>query len=330
MGFHEVQFPVTISYGFDALPAYSTAIVEVDSGAEERVSRWASSRRRYNAARGFGQDEAYAVLEFFEARQGDAYGFRFKDWTDYATCANGVTHSPDGGSVAFDDVLIGTGDASGTKVFSLVKKYTSGAVTRTRTIEKPVSGTVKVAVDVGMGPSEAEATSLGWSVSTSTGEITFTTAPTDGDDVYAGFEFDVPVRFDTGRDGLGLTVPAHDSTQVPDIPLVEVTYEGAVSEMAWGGGAKNWGAITADQAITEADGRVHRFSQTTASLAIVLPTADTLPAGGPWFMLENQGSEDLEVENDEAVSAGTLTVGNAAQMWISIDSGGNKTWVLFG
>ncbi len=38
MSFHDVRFPTDISYGSSGGPGFSTAIIEVDSGAEERIS----------------------------------------------------------------------------------------------------------------------------------------------------------------------------------------------------------------------------------------------------------------------------------------------------
>ena len=60
----------------------------------------------------------------------------------------------------------------------------------------------------------------GWSVSTTTGLITFTTAPAAGVAIAAGFEFDVPVRFDT--DALDVTLDLERLGSITSIPLVEI------------------------------------------------------------------------------------------------------------
>ena len=44
--------------------------------------------------------------------------------------------------------------------------------------------------------------------------------PADGATVTAGYEFDVPVRFDTER--LSVSLKAFKAGQIPSIPLVEV------------------------------------------------------------------------------------------------------------
>jgi Conserved hypothetical protein 2217 (DUF2460) len=54
------------------------------SGAEERNSRWADSKRSYNAGYGIKSvDDLHAVIAFFEERRGRLHGFRWKDWSDY-------------------------------------------------------------------------------------------------------------------------------------------------------------------------------------------------------------------------------------------------------
>jgi uncharacterized protein (TIGR02217 family) len=76
-----------------------------------------------------------------------------------------------------------------------------------------VAGSVSVALD---GVAQAS----GWSVDTTTGQITFTTAPASGVIVTAGFEFDVPVRFDT--DQLDVTHDLERLGSITSIPLIEV------------------------------------------------------------------------------------------------------------
>jgi uncharacterized protein (TIGR02217 family) len=81
------------------------------------------------------------------------------------------------------------------------------------TITKPVGGTVKVYLD------DIEQLS-GWSVDTTTGIVTFSTAPALGVEVTADFEFDVPVRFDT--DHMAVTIESYRLHNWQQIPIVEV------------------------------------------------------------------------------------------------------------
>jgi uncharacterized protein (TIGR02217 family) len=176
------------------------------SGDEERNASWANSRRRYDVAYGIRRaDDLAAIVAFFEARNGRLHGFRTKDWADYKSCLPSQAIAP-------NDQQIGTGNGAVT-TFSLVKRYTSGAQSWTRTIAKPVAGTVRVA----LGTVEQMS---GWSMDATTGVVTFTAAPGNGVIVRAGYEFDVPVRFDT--DSLDVTLDVERLGSIPSIPLIEI------------------------------------------------------------------------------------------------------------
>jgi uncharacterized protein (TIGR02217 family) len=206
MAFHEVRFPDDISRGARGGPERRTQIVELASGDEQRNASWASSRRRYDVAYGIRRvDDLAAVVAFFEARNGRLYGFRFKDWADYKSCTPSQTPSA-------TDQVIGTGDGTTTD-FQLVKAYASGGQAWTRTIAKPVAGSVTVAID---GVEQAS----GWSVDTTNGLVTFNAAPASGVSITAGFEFDVPVRFDT--DTLDVTLDLERLGSITSIPLLEI------------------------------------------------------------------------------------------------------------
>ncbi|MEY8838992.1 DUF2460 domain-containing protein, partial [Cribrihabitans sp. XS_ASV171] len=55
---------------------------------------------------------------------------------------------------------------------------------------------------------------------TATGVVTFVAPPGEGVQVTAGFEFDVPVRFDTDR--IQTSVASFKAGDVPNVPVVEV------------------------------------------------------------------------------------------------------------
>lgn len=206
MAFHEIRFPDNISRGARGGPERRTQVVELASGDEERNASWANSRRRYDVAYGIRRaDDLAAVVAFFEARSGRLYGFRFKDWADYKSSLPSQAVTP-------TDQQIGTGTGS-LKTFQLAKRYTSGAQTWVRTIAKPVTGTVRVA----LGTVEQMS---GWTLDATTGVVTFTTAPGNGAIVRAGFEFDVPVRFDS--DSLDVTLDVERLGSITSIPLLEI------------------------------------------------------------------------------------------------------------
>ena len=100
--------------------------------------------------------------------------------------------------------------------FQVAKVYTQGAYNRSRKITKPSNGTLLVAV---AGSAKAEGTH--YNASYTTGIITFTggNIPTAGQAVTAGFEFDVPVRFDTDRLSINIDDYNAGAAQVPLIEL---------------------------------------------------------------------------------------------------------------
>lgn len=207
MSFHDVRFPDTLSIGTSGGAAFSTDIVTLSTGFEKRNVNWTSARRQYAIAMsGRTPSEIAEIVAFFHARQGKAYGFRFKDPSDWHS---GVSVTS---SITSTDQQLGTGTGALT-TFSLVKRYVSGPTTHVRSITKPVAGTVLVALN---GVNQA----TGWSVNTATGVVTFATAPAVGVLVTAGFAFDVPVRFDT--DALTGTFESPIYQSFNDLSLVEV------------------------------------------------------------------------------------------------------------
>ncbi|PLX39064.1 MAG: TIGR02217 family protein [Hyphomicrobiales bacterium] len=208
--FHEVRFPVDVAFGSIGGPERVTEIVELASGVEKRNSRWADSRRRYDAGYGIRTlDDLYEVIAFFEQRRGRLHGFRFRDPLDWKSCKPSLDPSP-------LDQVIATGDGS-TWDFQLTKAYGGGGSRYTRPITKPVAGTVVVAV---AGNIREEGTDF--TVDTATGIITFLAGsrPADGTTITAGYEFDVPVRFDIDR--LQINLAAFQAGNLPAVPMVEV------------------------------------------------------------------------------------------------------------
>lgn len=198
------RFPETISYGSSGGPGYSTTVIKLASGYEKRNVNWAQSRYKYNASFGVNTlDDIEILVAFFHVAQGMANGFRYKDWADYKS---GLL----GGTLADTDQTLGTGDGTIT-TFQLVKIYTQGN-SRTRTINKPVAGTVIVSLDdVSQGS--------GWTVDTTTGIVTFSSPPGNNVVVKAGYEFDVPGRFDTDELSTSLDDYNIGSASVPIVEL---------------------------------------------------------------------------------------------------------------
>lgn len=207
--FHEVRFPIDLALGATGGPERRTEVVTLGSGQEQRNTRWADSRRRFNAGYGIKSlADLQTVIEFFEERRGRLFGFRFRDQLDWKSCKSNA-------EIAAVDQDIGTGDGQN-RLFQLTKRYGGEAYGYIKTITKPVDGSVLVARNgVTVDPSE-------YVLNPETGLITFNEAstPESGDEISAGFLFDIPVRFDA--DEISVNLSHFEAGDIPSIPLVEL------------------------------------------------------------------------------------------------------------
>ncbi len=197
--FHDVRFPLSVSFGSTGGPEWRNEIVTLTSGLEKRNARWAHSRRHYDAGTGLRSlDDLRAVLAFFEARRGSLHAFRFRDPFDFSSSS--AVPSP-------LDQTIGVGDGTAAR-FTLSKRYGD----YDRPITLPVEGSVVAAVG---GVAVADFT-----LDALSGVVTFATPPAPGMAVTAGFLFDVPARFDADR--LSASIASFQAGEIPSIPIVEV------------------------------------------------------------------------------------------------------------
>lgn len=206
--FHDVLFPTAVSFGASGGPERRNEIVLMTSGRERRNLRTAHSRRTYDAGTGVKSiQDVYDILAFFEARRGSFHTFRFRDPFDNKSCR------PEQVPAAADQ-LLGAGDGARTR-FALVKTFGAGADAYARPIRKPVPSSLRVAVGGVEKTSPAD-----FSFDDATGDIVLAAAPPGGASVTAGYQFDVPVRFDAER--LAVSLTSFRAGQVPTIPLIEV------------------------------------------------------------------------------------------------------------
>jgi len=208
MNFHEIRFPPNLNFGSVGGPERRTEVVTLANGYEERNTPWAHSRRRYDAGVSMRSlDDLETLVAFFEARRGQLYGFRWKDWADFKSCRPSQ-------EAQYQDQLVAVGDGE-TTAFQLVKTYRSGDFTYTRPVQKPVAGSVKLGLH-----GDALIETVHYEVDTTSGIVTLETAPAEGAELTAGFEFDVPVRFDTDR--IETSVASFKAGDVPSVPVVEL------------------------------------------------------------------------------------------------------------
>lgn len=208
MNFHDIRFPAALSFGALSGPERRTEIVSLANGFEERNSPWSQSRHRFDAGLGMRSlDDLAEAVAFFEARHGQLFGFRWKDWTDFKSCMPSA-------SVSAFDQQIGIGDGQ-TTTFDLCKTYQSGGFSHVRRISKPVAASVVVALD-----GDAVQGETLFSVDYRNGQVIFADPPPPDAPITAGFEFDVPVRFDTDR--IAVSYAAFEAGEIPSIPVIEV------------------------------------------------------------------------------------------------------------
>ena len=201
MSFHEVRLPARLAFGSTGGVERRTEVVTLASGFERRSTPWAHGRRRYLIGAGVRSlDDGAVLTAFFEGRRGRLHGFRFRDFTDFKSCFPS-------GAVSPTDQPLGVGDGEAAD-FALTRTYADLA----RPIAKPVAGTVRAAVD---GVETAAFT-----VDVTTGVVTFDDPPGVGAVLTAGFEFDVPVRFDADR--IDVTLESFEAGRIVAVPLIEL------------------------------------------------------------------------------------------------------------
>ncbi len=200
--FQEVQLDPQVSYGAQGGPMFKTTILTLSSGFERRNIDWAQARGQWDVAYGIKtQNEMDAVRALFMSSQGRAIGFRFKDWGDFNIAAWQT---------------IGTTNGA-TATFQIFKTYTTIAGSYNRTINKPVAGTINVAVNGVQGVLGTD-----YTVDTTTGIVTLlgSHVTSTGQVVAVAAQFDVPVRFDS--DHFTPAIVDFNAFDWKDIVLVEV------------------------------------------------------------------------------------------------------------
>ncbi len=200
------RFPVDIAFGSSGGPLFDTSVIILSSGFEQRNANWSEPLRRWDVSHGINTEaDMNTLLLFFNAMSGRTHGFRFKDFTDFKSVSPEAT-------VGFNDMILGTGDGAKT-VYQIIKNYITGSQTQIKTIKKTVTGTVRVALD-------AVEQFSGFTLDNNLGTITFSVAPAGGVVVGAGYEYDVPVRFD--MDNLEISLTAFTARNLPAMPVREI------------------------------------------------------------------------------------------------------------
>lgn len=188
----EERLSPRVEAGFSAMPTRYTRVRQLQNGHERRNANWTQARHRYTGRYAqWDRADREELLNLAHAAEGMTYAFLFKDWNDYRV----------------ENQMLD--NASGTTPVQLVKTYTFGARTVTRTITRPVASTLTV-YDGGVAKAGT--------VDATTGLFTPSTAWSGGA-ITASFHFDVPVRF--ASDEIEFVLPFRDITEV-NVELIEV------------------------------------------------------------------------------------------------------------
>lgn len=320
MSFHNVSLPSGFQYGSVFGSGFATVVQSTATGHEYRIARQSQARHKYRLLKQLqSQTEAMALKTFALSRRGALHSFRLKDWSDYNSSEIGIS------AVTNLDQLIGIGDGTTTQ-FQLYKTYDSfGVAPYQRIVELPVAGTVVVAVN-GSGTSS-------FTVSNPGGVITFSSAPTAGYIITAGFEFDVPVRFQAAFDDWQqLRSESFLYWTVEQIECIEVLSEVAWPEVVNPGGWYDHGAVSQDVTISYAQGLGHSLAPSTTVNVYLPAPGPTRAIGGPrHFVVENvTGSAgSLQLRDDAGATVGTsFSAGNLRQVALA-QSGSTFRWVAF-
>lgn len=201
IGFHEIRFPEDVSWGSSGGPVYKTQVFTSHMGYEKRNIDWSQPMMEFNAAYGVKTDDQIArVIDFFNARQGQLFGFRYKNW-----CNFNIQNAP-----------IATGDGY-SKRLPIYKFYGFVGTRHYKRLHKIVRGSVR-GVQIGSDPAIE---GRDFYIDYDSGEIVVNDAPGYASPIYAqNLEFDEPVRFDD--DNIENIIEAYNNNALNKLTLVGV------------------------------------------------------------------------------------------------------------
>ena len=227
--FKRELFPYNISYDSISAATFASDVIVVDSGASTRISRWDQPLLEFDV--GFAvrtMEQLHTLIGFFRAMRGRQYGFLFYDPLDHTSSTAVAVEAREAPPPQFTDQVIGEGNGSIFQ-FQLIKTYSgpAGTVTSSRPICKPIQGGYFIdqarplAYPVTIGVNGVQVLS-GWSVDYDTGIVTFSGSGTTGPvgTITAGFEFFVPVAFNTDR--LPISLQYYGVGEATEVKLIEL------------------------------------------------------------------------------------------------------------
>lgn len=168
MSFIEQRLFESISYGFSGGPTWNTGQVPLRSGIIRRNIKRSRPLSKFKGSFNNRDKPTFKLLlDAFNATQGAAYGFRFKNWLDFEALAEPL-------GVAVD----------GAQTVQLVKGYAFGSKTTSVPIRKPNADVIVY----------ADGSPIAATVDTTTGEAALTS--TAGAVLTWSGTYDIPVMFE--------------------------------------------------------------------------------------------------------------------------------------
>lgn len=206
------RLPEWIERGSKFSPTFRNVIQESIAGNEQRFAQWTKCRGVGDLSYGLQNSsdplgDFKAIVAMYRAHFGSIYPFRFRDWSDYVA-TNSVFGTGDGATTAFQ--LSMTYDPQA------IMLGTAGSYLYVRNITLLASTPVIKKAGVIQTPGTAYTIS-------SSGLVTFVSAPAAGAQLVWSGEFDIPVRFD--GDMLPVILNEADLTSMPNITIKEVIGE---------------------------------------------------------------------------------------------------------
>lgn len=191
MAYINTRLSTCVAYGFSGGPEYSTLIVTMDNGKEQRNRQWLYPRHKYSAQYlNLSKEAQKEIIAAFHAAVGQLHNFRFKDANDFTAVNEPLSPS------------IGTSTP-----VQLIKTYLLGSQATVRQIQAPVSGAVIRRNGVAV-PGTLDVT---------TGLFTPSSPWVAGTFTWSG-EFDVWVRFNSDFNAFSINAP---NARTSDIELIE-------------------------------------------------------------------------------------------------------------
>lgn len=197
-------------------PRFKTAIQVSAGGNERRNQEWEHPLHQFILPEAIARDTEVinGLKKHWLIMKGPLHSFPWTDPLDKASIDHKPNLPDNEIAISRTDQALGTGNGF-TDSFQLKKRYTVGGQNYDRLIYHPVLSSVLIA-DNGSLVSASD-----YTVSRTTGIVTFDTPPLNGHVLTAGFLFDVEVRFESDDVFEGI-VRTWQAGGFSDITLIEV------------------------------------------------------------------------------------------------------------